>query len=57
VSPTIFAIPDFKEKFISYTNASDSAIGVLSQIQEGKERVIAHWSRQLQKAEKKLFHY
>ena len=50
VSPPI---PDFKEKFVLYTNASDSAIGaVLSQIQEGKERVIAYWSRQLQKAER-----
>ena len=53
VSPPILAFPDFKEKFVLYTDASDSAIGaVLSQIQEGKERVIAYWSRQLQKAER-----
>lgn len=52
VSPPILALPDFKKKFVLYTDASDSAIGaVLSQIQEGKERVIAYWSRQLQKAE------
>ena len=50
VSPPILAFPDFKEKFVLYTNASDSAIGaVLSQIQEGKERVIAYWSRKAER--------
>ena len=53
VSPPILAFSDFKEKFVLYTDASYSAIGaVLSQIQEGKERIIAYWSRQLQKAER-----
>ena len=53
VSPPILAFPDFEQEFILHTDASDSAIGgVLSQNQEGKERVIAYWSRQLQKAER-----
>ena len=35
------------------TDASDVAIGgVLSQVQDGYERVLAYWSRQLQKAER-----
>ena len=33
-------------------DASDKAIGrILSQLRDGHERVIAHWSRQLSKAE------
>ena len=47
------AYPDFKQPFLLHTDASDAAIGaVLSQVQEGTERVIAYWSRKLQKAEK-----
>ena len=43
----------FTDTFIVATDASDTAIGgVLSQIQDGCERVLAYWSRQLQKAEK-----
>lgn len=46
------AFPDFSQQFLLYMDASDSALGgVLSQIQEGQERVISYWSRQLQKAE------
>ena len=53
VSPPILAFPDFGQEFILHTDASDTAIGgVLSQSQDGKERVIAYWSRQLQKAER-----
>ena len=52
VNPPILAFPDFRKQFVLYTDASDSAIrGVLSQDQEGEERVIAYWSRQLQKSE------
>lgn len=36
-----------------HTDASDTAMGgVLSQVQDGQERVISYWSRQLHKAER-----
>lgn len=50
----ILAYPDFREPFILDTDASDLAIGgILSQIQNGTERVIAYASRALSKAEKR----
>ena len=53
ISPPILAFPDFKQDFILYTDASESALGaVLSQTQDNQERVIAYWSRQLTKAER-----
>ena len=53
VNPPILAFPDFTQQFVLYTDTSDSAIGtVLSQNRGGEERVIAYWSRQLQKAER-----
>ena len=49
----VLAYPRFTDPFIVSTDASDKAIGgVLSQVQNGHERVIAYWSRQLQKAER-----
>ena len=49
----LLAYPRFTEPFIVSTDASDKAVGgVLSQIQDGHERVIAYWSRQLKKAER-----
>ena len=52
-NPPILAFPRFDCKFLLATDASDSAIGaVLSQVQEGAEKVIAYWSRQLTKAER-----
>ena len=43
----VFTLP-----FIVHTDASERAIGgVLSQVQEGEERVIVYWSQQLNKAE------
>ena len=53
VSPPILAYPNFKQPFLLHTDASDAAIGaVLSQAQVSTERVIAYWSRKLQKAER-----
>ena len=47
-SPPILTYPVFTLLFIVHTDASERAIGgVLSQVQEGEERVIAYWSRQL----------
>ena len=52
-SPPILAYPHFTDPFIVSTDASDKAIGgVLSQLRDGHERVIAYWSRQLSKAER-----
>ena len=52
-SPPILTYPDFKIPFIVSTVASGTAIGgVLSQVQGSAEKVIAYWSRQLQKAER-----
>ena len=53
VNPPILAYPRFDLPFRLQTDASNSAIGgVLSQQQDGRERVIAYWSRQLQKSER-----
>ena len=50
----ILAYPDFKQPFILDTDASEYGIGaVLSQKQDGAERVIAYASRTLTKAERK----
>ncbi|KAL7723924.1 hypothetical protein ACLKA6_011998 [Drosophila palustris] len=48
----VLACPDFNEKFVLQTDASDCGLGaVLTQQQEGAERVIAYVSRRLAKAE------
>ena len=53
VTPPILTFPDFAQEFIVHTDASDVALGgVLSQVQDGLEKPIAYWSRQLSKAER-----
>ena len=50
----ILMLPDFSKEFTIFCDASDTGIGsVLSQEVEGKERVIAYYSRLLNNAEKK----
>ena len=52
VTPPILAYPRYDSEFILYTDASSYCIGcVLSQQQDGEERVIAYGSRALNKAE------
>ena len=53
-TPPVLAFPQFDREFLLATDASDSAIGaVLSQVDDnGTEKVIAYWSRQLTKAER-----
>ena len=53
ISPPVFALPDWSQPFLLDTDASDTGIGgVLSQVQDGRERVIAYASRSLTKAER-----
>ena len=53
VSPDIMAHPRSQGEFILDTDASDVCIGaVLSQVQDGTERVIAYGSKSLNKAER-----
>ena len=53
-SPPLLAMPRDDDQFILDTDASDRSIGaVLSQMQDGKERVIAYASRVLQPAQKR----
>ena len=51
-SPPILAYPHFTDPFTVSMDVSDKAIGgVLSQLCDGHERVIAYWSRQLSTAD------
>ena len=55
ITAPLLAHPDFTQKFILDTDASDTGLGaVLSQLdKEGQERVVAYGSRILSKAERK----
>lgn len=54
MSPPVLTFPDFKCTFILDTDASDTGIGgVLSQVQDGVEKVIAYGSRSMTKAERR----
>ena len=51
-NPPVLTCPDFTVPFIVSTDTSFTVIGgILSQIHDGSEKVVAYWSRQLQKAE------
>ena len=53
LGPEIMAYPDAKGSFVLDTDACDVSIGaVLSQVQDGRERVIAYGSQTLNKAER-----
>ena len=52
-SPPILAYPKFDCEFTLTTDASEVAMGaVLSQVQDGKEKVVAYWSQQLDKSQR-----
>ena len=52
-TPPVLAMPTDTGRFVLDTDASDESIGaVLSQIQDGEEKVIAYASRKLDKREK-----
>ena len=53
MSSSVLAMPTYNDPYILDTDASEMSIGaVLSQVQNGKEKVIAHASRTYNKAER-----
>lgn len=58
ISAPVLAYADFSKPFHLYTDTSLDNLGaVLSQVQEGRERVIAYASRSLQPTEKNNENY
>ena len=54
VSPPVLAYPNTNEPYALHTDASQYAVGaILTQVQEGKERVIAYLSHQLSHTQKR----
>jgi transposase InsO family protein len=57
-NPPILAYPVFTDPFVLETDASNEGLGaVLSQVQNGKKRVIAYASRGLREAEQNMDNY
>ena len=53
VTPPILAYPRVNDPYILHTDASSTGIGaVLSQMQDGQERIIAYFSKQLSKTQR-----
>jgi len=54
----VLAYPDPALEYILDTNSSDQNVGAaLSQVQEGREVVVAYYSKSLSPTEQKLLHY
>ncbi|XP_069618471.1 uncharacterized protein [Ranitomeya imitator] len=54
----VLAYPEYDQPFVLYTDASNTGFGaVLSQVQKGKERVIAYASRKLRPTERNPENY
>ena len=57
-SPPLLAYPDFGNKFFLATDASQDAVGaVLSQMEDGKDRVVAYYSQKLTATQRKWSTY
>ena len=52
VNSPILSLPNFNQPFVLHMDASSVAVGgVLGQVQNGAEHVVAYWSHQLKPAE------
>lgn len=54
VNPPVLAYPNYNEEYLVQADASSEAVGmILSQVQDGKERVIAYGGKRFSPAEKR----